>query len=381
MMFVLIVLSILPNLSFEGKLTTELHSQLASVREGEQIYVIVQMQQRYPYEEIENLSVHGRAQIFKKIAKESQRPLIDYLRQFPDKVDEIKQFWIFNGISMKVAKDIIEEIAKREDVWLVSHEEKITLPPVEEGRRIACQGIEWNIQKVMADHCWRAGYTGENILIGHIDTGCDITHSALQGKWSGKWHDFISLQPIPYDDHGHGTTTAGIICGGDGLGPFENDIGAAPGVKLVIAKALSYSGIPQPVIPAMQWMAALKADSGCNIRAISNSWGGTTSLSYWETCKTLKALEIFPVFAVGNSGPTPRTAGSPGNYPLVIGVGATNNNDSIASFSSRGPAPDSSPWKDTINWYRRDWNLIKPDISAPGVNIRSSVPRDSYRVW
>jgi len=61
-----------------------------------------------------------------------------------------------------------------------------------------------------------------------------------------------------------------------------------------------------------------------------------------------------------------------------MGCGATDSNDVVASFSARGPAPNQPPWNDTIYWFRRDWNLTKPDIVAPGVSIRSSFTGGSY---
>ncbi len=77
-------------------------------------------------------------------------------------------------------------------------------------------------------------------------------------------------------------------------------------------------------------------------------------------------------------GPGVGTAGSPANYPLCIGAGAINSNDRIAIFSSRGPVPDSAPFNDPQYWYRADWNLIKPDIVAPGVSVRSAWLNNNY---
>ncbi|OGC42375.1 hypothetical protein A2Y85_06870 [candidate division WOR-3 bacterium RBG_13_43_14] len=232
----------------------------------------------------------------------------------------------------------------------------------------------------MADSCWVPGYIGDSIILGILDTGIDSSHPALSGKVI-KWRDFINNLPYPYDDHGHGTAGAGVICGGDGFGPFTDDIGVAPGVKLVVAKMFASSGVPYvDPIYGLQWMASLKADSGFNIRAINNAWGGNITTHFWEVCNTLKALEILPVFSIGNSGPNPSTTCSPGNYPLVLGLGATNFSDSIANFSSRGPAPDSIPWNNSVYWYRADWNLIKPDLTAPGVSVRTSWTNHQYSI-
>jgi bacillopeptidase F len=383
-MWLLIVLLTLPRLPFEGKLTPELKSQLEVANNNEKIYVIVHMSEPYPYEEIESLSIQEKAQIFKEIARRSQKPLIDYLKQLSDEVDDIKTFWVFNGFHMRATKNIIREILERKDVRLISHNsEIIKLPQIALGEELPSRAIEWNISKVMADSCWAAGFTGDSIFIGQIDTGMDTSHPALQGKWSGKWKDCINAQPSPYDDHGHGTHTFGTICGGDGLGPFENDIGVAPGAKMIVAKAFNSSGAihPEAVDSAMQWLAYMKADSGYDIRAVACAWGwsNTTSLRWWDICNTWKSLQILPIFIIGNSGPDSGTAVALGNYPICIGTGGTDVNDTVTSWSSRGPAPDLAPWNNSQYWYRPNWNLTKPDIVAPGVDIRSAIPGGGYQ--
>ena len=72
------------------------------------------------------------------------------------------------------------------------------------------------------------------------------------------------------------------------------------------------------------------------------------------------------------------TVSEPGSYPISIGVGAVDINRNIAGFSSRGPAPNLPPWNDPNNWERSDWNRVKPEVVAPGVNVRSSVPGNTY---
>jgi subtilisin family serine protease len=91
----------------------------------------------------------------------------------------------------------------------------------------------------------------------------------------------------------------------------------------------------------------------------------------------IRTLGIIPVFSIGNQGSW--GIGNPGGYPNVIGVGAITNEDSLADFSSRGPAPsDTFPWNDKNCWPREDWNYIKPNISAPGDFILSSLPNGVY---
>lgn len=360
-------------------LSTELKEQLINLGEDEEFTVIVHIKAEYPYDLLEHLPIKEKAEILKVIARETQKPLVDYLRCFPEQVKGIEQFWVFNGLHIRATKRIINEIIKRDDIKYVLHDGTITIP---ETKKLPDSRIpEWNISKVRADSCWNAGYTGDGIMIGHLDTGCDFTHPALSGKWSGYWRDCVNGQSQPYDDNGHGTLSAGIICGGDGSGPFINDIGVAPGAKLVCAKIFDQngSGLYTWIDAGMQWIADLKVDSGVDIRAVSNSWGaGSYDLHFWNMCLAWKSIGILGIWSIGSSGPGQGTCSAPGNYPLVLGSGATDASDYIASFSSRGPAPDLPPWNDTIYWYRRDWNLTKPDIVAPGVNIRASYNGGGY---
>jgi bacillopeptidase F len=362
-------------------ISPELKVQLENLQDNEKITAIIVMKAEYPFEALENLPIKQKAQIFKEIANNSQRDLINYLNQLPDEVTKIEKFWVFNGLHITASKRIMTELFKREDIKYMLHNGAVRLP--ESGRLSDIRAIEWNIRKIQADSCWNTGYTGQDILIGITDTGCDFTHPALQGKWSGYWRDCVNGQAQPYDDNGHGVFAAGIICGGDGLGPFTDDIGTAPGARLVVAKVFDQNGGSQYVwIDAgMQWIADLKVDSGVDIRAVSNSWGGGTyDLHFWDMCLTWKSIGILGIWSIGSGGPGQGTCGAPGNYPLVLGCGATDSKDVIASFSSRGPAPNQPPWNDTLYWFRRDWNLTKPDVAAPGVGIRSSYNNGSYAI-
>jgi subtilisin family serine protease len=93
----------------------------------------------------------------------------------------------------------------------------------------------------------------------------------------------------------------------------------------------------------------------------SNSWGSTAGGDTWidYTIEAFKAAGVIPVFSTGNSGSSCSSMGSPGNR-AVIGVAATDFNDAIAYFSSRGPATGNGTTE------------LKPDISAPGVEVLSS---------
>ncbi|WP_347359971.1 S8 family serine peptidase, partial [Pseudomonas sp. FW305-BF6] len=103
---------------------------------------------------------------------------------------------------------------------------------------------------------------------------------------------------------------------------------------------------------------------------VNNSWGGGPGVDDWY--KTIitnwRAANIFPEFSAGNTTPYnpggPGSVANPANYPESFATGATDINNKIAGFSLRGPSPYGG--------------IQKPEVSAPGVNIRSSVPGSEY---
>src|SRR5262249_46298084 len=148
----------------------------------------------------------------------------------------------------------------------------------------------------------------------------------------------------PYDDHGHGTHCMGTITG---VGASGTQIGIAPGVSnLVVGKVFSASGGAQTsdLLRAMEWIADPDGNPATQDqpRVINNSWGGAMDGDidhdpFGPAVLTWVQLNIFPSFAAGNEGPGESTVGSPGGLPQSFAMGATDSNDSIADFSSRGP--------------------------------------------
>ncbi|HLN65043.1 MAG TPA: S8 family serine peptidase, partial [Symbiobacteriaceae bacterium] len=222
---------------------------------------------------------------------------------------------------------------------------------------------------------WGLGIDGTGIVVANLDTGVDGTHPALARKWRGadgsdpiySWFDAVNNRnTAPYDDHDHGTHTMGTIVGSDESG--TNQIGVAPGARWIAAKILNAngSGTDVDILEAGQWLLAPGGDPSKAPDVVSNSWGGGPGMDEWfrQTVAAWRAAGIVPVFANGNDGPGAGTVASPGNYPESIGVGATDSNDMVAGFSSRGPSP---------------YGETKPEISAPGAGIRSAVPGGGYQ--
>ncbi|MFC1476462.1 S8 family serine peptidase [Fibrobacterota bacterium] len=372
--------------SSHAKMSEKLAQQIGKAYPNEMISCIVIMRTRYPFEEMKRAILHNKIKTFRNIAEESQRPLLQWLEAKSGDAEVRQRYWVLNGFHLKAKPSIIKQVALRDDVEIIADNGVYHILPAGSPSYQAAyrRGIEWNILKVMADSCWNAGFTGDRIILAMTDTGIDYLHPALAGKWTGDWHVAQGVgdqTELPYDDHGHGTHCMGTILGGDGPGPFEHDVGIAVDATFVVAKVLNGagSGTDDQVIEGLQFIADLK--DSVDIKAVSNSWGDSVrrNLTMYPVCRTLKSLGIFPVFAIGNDGPGDTTDHTPGNYAHVLGVGATNIDDNIADFSSRGPSLQEDPWNNTEEWLRDDWNYIKPQISAPGYDIFSCQNHGGYK--
>ena len=364
-----------------GIIHPHLAAKLNSLEKGESLQVIVHMKNQPDLSTLSNDATKAdKVRYLQEYASNNQLSLIDYLIELGARIDNLKTWWIFSGLTFRSTEDIIKKIATRPDVDYLIDDFTVQLQNKRTVESISISDIrtiEWNIEKVVAPECWNEGFNGANIIVGNISSGVDVSHPVFHNRWlAGGWYDAVNGQPQPYDDHGAGTYTMGIICGGDGNGPDENDIGVAPGAKFICAKAFNAYGVANLswLHSCFQWFA------GQNAKVVNNSWASIESylLHFWNEVQNLRALGIYCVFDIGDGGPSSGTSGTPGNYPTTIGVGATLNNDDIWNRSSRGPAPDVPPWNDPQYWGRPDWNLTKPDISAPGINIRSALPGGGY---
>jgi subtilisin family serine protease len=150
-----------------------------------------------------------------------------------------------------------------------------------------------------------------------------------------------------------------------------NKIGVAPGAKWMACKGCESSSCSGAALLACgdfilaPWdLSHLNPDPTKRPHVVNNSWGGGGGSNWYQGVVTSwRAAGIFPAFSNGNSGPSCSTSGSPGDYPESFSSGATDVNDAIASFSSRGPSA---------------FGIKKPDVAAPGVNVRSSIAGSAY---
>ncbi len=234
----------------------------------------------------------------------------------------------------------------------------------------------WALDKIMADSAWAAGYDGSGVIVVVMDTGLDTSHPYLISKWSGLWYDPVEHNPRPVEsEFPHGTIVSGVI--------VADSTGVAPGAKVAVVRLFGKYLTSSEITTHLGFERILewKVDSGYNIRVYNGSWktgGPDGSLEYWNDVYLLRLADIVPVFAIGN---TSGVNFSPGNYPTVIGVGATYESDTIAHFSSEGPAPNRPPWNDTAYWPYPTWNLLKPDVVAPGVGVLTTMPGGGFQAW
>ncbi|MBL7543086.1 MAG: S8 family serine peptidase [Bdellovibrionaceae bacterium] len=332
-------------------------------------------------------SAQARTQVQQALmqnAKASQAQFIQALGQWTRAgvTNQYYSLWIVNGMILDLPVKDLQRLASQPSVNYVHANSTVSLISPISGRLLAPSQMReepqytYGLQKIMIPQLRAAkpDLNGKTVRVAVVDTGIDGGHPDLVNKIAA-FGDFVSKQPKPYDDNGHGTHCAGTIGGSATSG---TSIGVAPEVRFIGAKFLDKNGSGSfaNAILAMQWIAdpdgKPETDDGAMIS--SNSWGGGSSAANQDPkdnalCQAVDSwvkLGIAPIFAAGNSGPSAKSIGLPGGCPNALTVGASDANDQIASFSSRGPAV----WK--------TGSFVKPDIIAPGVKIKSSIPGGKY---
>jgi subtilisin family serine protease len=338
------------------------------------------------------------AHVFQKLteAARSQRPLLSLLESLGV---EHRSFWIVNGVWVRTNLKTFATIATRSDVAHVYANPEVPLarPSGENVAPDSPNSIEWNVSQVHAPDVWAQGFTGQGVVLAGGDTGVQWNHPALIGHYRGwdgavadhnyNWHDAIHSgggacgpdSPFPCDDYfiAHGTHTMGTMVGDDG---GSNQVGVAPGAQWIACRNMDQgNGTPARYTECFEFFIAPTDLSGQNPdptkapNAINNSWGCPTS----EGCvdptvlqsvvENTRAAGIVVVVSAGNAGSGCSSVNDvPAIYQASFSVGATDRNDNIAGFSSRGPVLFDGSGR------------MKPDISAPGVGVRSSLRTNTY---
>ncbi|WBB68530.1 S8 family serine peptidase [Micromonospora sp. WMMD812] len=317
------------------------------------------------------------AAALKKTAAESQAKI---RAELDGSGVKYQTFWASNAIKVSGGSlSMAQNFAAHAEVEGLYAPVAYEIPKTTEGAdEKTVNALEWGIANINADDVWsQYGVQGEGITIANIDTGVQFDHPALVNSYRGNngdgtfdhnynWFNAAGTCATPCDGDGHGTHTMGTMVGSDGA----NQIGVAPGVKWIAANGCCPSDAA--LISSGQWMLEPTDANGQNPDAskrpniINNSWGSRLPSNdpfMEDVTLAWKDSGIFGVFSNGNSGPGCQTSGSPGSLESNYSAGAYDVNNNIASFSGRGPGQNGG---------------IKPNISAPGVNVRSSVPGNGY---
>jgi subtilisin family serine protease len=322
-------------------------------------------------------------------ANRSQEALRDQLEQ---EGLNYRSFLTSNSLLVYDAnRDLVNRVATRSDIaYLLANAEIELVEPKVDAPELSPEALTWGVQAVNADDVWTdEGVTGEGIVVANIDTGVFWTHPALEEQYRGGLgdHDYNWYMPTsgcpgqtePCDNDGHGTHTMGTIVGStDPSDPINatEGIGVAPGAEWIACKGCEFNSCSfEALLACGDWITAPTDLNGQNPdpskrpNVVNNSWGGGGGdFWYGGVVGAWRAAGIFPQFSAGNSGPGCGTTGSPGDYAMSFGAAALQDdgggNYSAAGFSSRGPAAISG--------------ILQPNISAPGVAVRSSIPGGGY---
>ncbi|MGW3381407.1 S8 family peptidase [Streptomyces albogriseolus] len=213
--------------------------------------------------------------------------------------------------------------------------------------------LDTSVGQIGTPKAWEAGYDGKGVKIAVLDTGVDATHPDLKGQVTAS-KNFTSA-PTTGDVVGHGTHVASIAAGtgAQSKGTFK---GVAPGAKILNGKVLDDAGFGDDsgILAGMEWAAAQGAD------IVNMSLGGmdTPETDPLEAAVDKLSAEKGILFAIAAGNEGPQSIGSPGSADSALTVGAVDDKDKLADFSSTGP--------------RLGDGAVKPDLTAPGVDITAA---------
>lgn len=314
--------------------------------------------------------------------------------------------WMANALYFDATKAAIEVLALRNDIEIIGYAiERNWIPDGEEAQPAsATREITPNVTKVGADQVWAMGYTGDGVLVAVIDTGVNYNHvDVADHLWDGgeafpyHGYDVKNNDNDPMDDQGHGSHCAGTVLGD---GTAGSQTGMAPNATLMCVKCLDSNGNggAQSISEGIQWAVEHKCDLFSMSLGIPNSSIAERTLLR-HTCDAALDAGIVAAIAAGNEGasqwqyPVPNNVRVPGSCPppymdevqgqnpgdlsCSVCIGAVDYNDNSAYFTSRGPVT----WTNTEFGdypYQPGIGLIRPDVCAPGVEIKSLNYQGNY---
>ena len=302
-------------------------------------------------------------------------------KQSKSKKVTTEHFWSSGSCRVVLKRDELAALRDIEGQLNTVHvNRRLQVPPISKANLPLNAGDQvagtWGLQASGALAVWGAYQTqGSGVRVAVLDTGVDATHPDLIGKVA-EFAEFDSsgaqIGNQPRDSHVHGTHVCGTVAGGNNSGPW---IGVAPDAELIVGLVLdgNNGGSDAQVLAGMDWAINRKA------QVINMSLGGLSlnpivQNTYHQAIVNALLLGIPVVTAIGNDGH--QTTGLPGADLFAFSVGATDSRDDVAGFSGgRTQVLQSSPFIDPA---ALPLPYSKPEISAPGVEVLSCVPKGKY---
>ena len=412
------MVALLSMVSFAQAIIDPLLSEEMNLRnDDEQMTVIVIMKSQY-----DRTQLNRRADYFatraerrefvvnelKDFAAASQYDLRHTLAEMERNgmVTEPTILWMANALYFDATKAAIRDLSRRNDIEIIGFAKEYNwIPDGEEARQAsATREITQNVIQVGANQVWDLGYTGQGVVVAVIDTGVNYNHvDVADHLWDGgdefphHGYDVKNHDNDPMDDHGHGSHCSGTVCGD---GTAGSQTGMAPDATLMCVKCIGSDGNggAQSISEGIQWAV----EHGCDMFSMSlglanSSISDRTLLRH--TCVAALDAGIVAAIAAGNEGdsqwqyPIPNNVRVPGSCPppymdavqgenpgdltCSVCIGAVNYNDVAANFTSRGPVTWQNTQFDDYP-YQPGIGLIRPDVCAPGVNIKSLNYQTNY---
>lgn len=305
-------------------------------------------------------------------AEESQAPIVEYV-EGTDGLSVKNQFWVANALLLEVDTEKVDpdKLAAQSGVTQVHPNYQLEIPQPEASNVDAeASDVTYGLDQIDIPEVWdRFDTRGQGAKIAVLDTGVDPDHPDIDIT-SDNFAEFDDsgneVDAEPHDSAYHGTHVSGTATGGDDSGTA---IGVAPDAELMHALILpGGSGSFAQIIGGIEWAVEQDAD------VINMSLGASGYYNQMvEPVRNAQAAGTTVVAAAGNDGSG--TSGTPGNVYDSFAVGASNESEGIASFSSGETITTSDAWGSDAP---DDWpdSYIVPDASAPGVDVYSSYPVD-----
>lgn len=332
-----------------------------------------------------------------ELQESHQKPFLAKITEKYPEITIAHAFWIANVVLVDMPLELVPALQRESEIfWIFADDSYLTgvVEPVSvevlETPEVA-NGREPGLNVINAPALWAMGYTGRNRKAFTVDTGTWTDHPALARRFLGNhrplhegWFSLESNFPVDRPSH-HGTHVNGTILG---LDTATNDtIGVAFNAYFMASNPLTHSNLTPLSINLMSFEWAMNPDGDTATvndipDVINNSWGqaggpDTTICVSWATqiFNMVEAAGVAITFSAGNEGPGPSTVKHPQFVNTsdvnIFSIGAIDGNNSslpIAGFSSRGPSLCGQTGS----------LLIKPEVVAPGVNVRSAFGKTGY---